>query len=168
MTFTLKLLFLVLIVQVTVCFSQNKTISPFLNIKPFASTRDDVEKIYGKGNFPKYNPYFVNYKTSELSVLISYSTGGCEKKYSIYNVPEWTVIEVNYSFLKNPPKLKDLTKNDKKFKKMPYGDVINQMKFYDQESGIVIYFDRFTKVVDEISIEPSLKEEQKFACKNLK
>lgn len=159
---------LILLFQAINVFSQNKYLEPYLNIKPFYTTRDDVLKIYGEGKFPKYNPYTVWYKTDDLTINVSYSSGGCEKKYSLYDIPEWTVEEISYDFLKTPPRLKDLIKNNKKFKKTPYGDGISQMKYYDEESGITIYFDKFTKEVEEISIGLTLKDKQKFDCDNLK
>ncbi len=100
--------------------------------------------------------------------MTSYSAGGCEKKHALYSLPERTIEEIHYNFLKNPPKLKNLVKTSRKFKKEPYGDVINQMMYYDETSGIFIYFDRFTKEVNGITIKPSLKNKQKFDCANLK
>lgn len=168
MSLIAKILFLILAAQVVVCFAQNKALAPFLNIKPFINTRKDVEKIYGKGEINR-NKYFVTYKHADGLVTVEYAWGGdCQNSYDDWNVPEWTVTEISYSFWQNLTKLKDLIRNNKKFKKTAYGDVIGQMKYYDEESGIVIYFDKFKKKADEIAIKPSIKDEQKFACENLK
>src|SRR5690349_13744325 len=102
-----KTIFLILIIQAAPVFSQTNALDFYLRIKPFASTRDDVEKIYGRGEPHKFSQYTVYYQKPEFNFLVTYSEGGCGKS-SLWNAPEWTVTEIAYGHWKSPPKLKDL------------------------------------------------------------
>ena len=160
-------IFLILIVQTTVCLSQTSALAPYLKIKPFFSTREDVEKFYGKGEF-FINDYFRTYKSNDYQVSVGYSLGGCERKNPIWNIPEWTVTEIYYGRWKNPPKLKDLIGNGKNFKKSYESDVLNHVQYYDEKNGIKILYDEEEKGVLNIKILPSQKDDRKFDCDNLK
>ena len=164
-----KAIFLILVFQITVCWSQTNALAPYLNIKPFFSTRDNVEKIYGQGDDPERNPYIVFYKHANLKILVSYSLGGCkESEYPLYDLPEWTVESIDYKFSENPPKLKDLIRNNKNFKKRINGDATDHIEYYDEESGIIICYESYLKEVHRITLSPSRKDKQKFDCDNLK
>lgn len=156
-----------MVIQATTCFSQSDALKPFLILKPFVNTREDVEKIWGKGSFNQ-NKYFITYKSSDIITSVGYHWGGCEKEYSQWNLPEWSVTDISYNFLKNPPKLNNLIGNNKKFKNKQHGDVLNHIEYYDEERGIHIVYDNYLKEVIHITIKPSLKDEQKFDCDNLK
>lgn len=163
-----KTIFLILVLQVINCFAQTSSeLEKWLQIKLFVNTRDDVEKIYGKGKFGQ-NQYFVSYKTKDFTVSIDYSPGECEIKYSDFNIPEWTVTEVSYNILNNPPKLKDLVGNKNGFKTRQNGDGVNHIQYYDETRGIFIVYDDYLKEVIHITIKPTIKDKQKFACDNLK
>jgi hypothetical protein len=158
-------LLLCILILVSVCLPQRKNnFEKWLKIKIFDASREDVEKLYGKGKIYQ-NKYFVIYKTLDETISVDYSLGGCERQYAIWNVPEWRVTEISYSFGKNSPKLNDLISNKKQFKKRQFGDVINQIEYYDEERGIKILYDNLEKKVYEIIILPSKKYLEKYQCK---
>jgi hypothetical protein len=145
-------------------FSQKKeNISKWLRIKALVSNREDVEKIFGKGEFYQ-NKYFVTYKINDGVVSVGYSLGNCNQVSSILNVPEWTVTDISYDFLKNSPKLKDLIGNKKQFKKRQDGDGINQIEYYDEKRGIFIIYDDNENQVIHIIIRPSKEVKMKYYC----
>jgi hypothetical protein len=144
-------------------FSQSKQgLAKYLRINVLVSTIADVETIYGKGE-TFVNKSVVNYKTSEDAIFVSYSIGNCQSKYPMWNVPDWTVEEVQYTPQKNPPKLKDLMPNKKLFKKRQSDHVIHFIDYYNDEQGITIYYDTLRKVVTGITIRPSLKDQVKYS-----
>lgn len=153
---------------VSLGFSQKKlTLNKYLKIKVFESTREDVEKIYGKGESGS-NPYFVLYKTPDGNVSVGYSYRNCQYEYPMWNVPDWTVEDITYRPFKNPPKLKALISDKSQFKSRQSGDVINHIEYYDDERGISIIYDTSVGKVKDIIIRPSFKDIQKYDCDLIK
>jgi hypothetical protein len=143
---------------------EGKGLQEWLRIKLFKSTRSDVERLYGSSSD---NPvhHFVRYKNSRGSIYVAYSKGGCEAAESpMWDVPEWTVIEVGYTPTKNPPALTELLVNRKRFKVRQAGDVIGHVEYYDEEHGISIVYDKDEREVRNITIKPTLKDQQRYDC----
>lgn len=57
------------------------------------STREDVERIFGKAMDQGY--YTSTYLLAEGNLSVEYSIGNCKSKIG-WNVPEWTVIKIYY------------------------------------------------------------------------
>ena len=140
----------------------------WLNLKVFRSTRRDVENTYGNTE-KKTDEHFSVYEYSEGAVSVEYSYGNCaSSKASIWNVPEWTVVEITYTPWKNPPKLTELIQKKTRFKITRAGDVKNHKKYVDKIRGIAIVYDDWLKQVLDIIIGPSTEDDEKTRCSNLK
>jgi hypothetical protein len=160
----------VIVFAVTSFSQQRETLNNWLKIKVFESTREEVEKIYGKGDEGDNgnNPYVVTYKNSRGITQINYSSGDCKSsKIPLWNVPEWVVTEISYSLSKNPPKLKDIIPDKSQYKRKQAGDVSDHIKYYNDEKGISIIYDKELKEVLNIILEPSLKDKQKYDCDSI-
>lgn len=132
---------------VSAASQESANLAKWLKIKVFESTREDVEKLYGTSNETKY--HFIRYKNSDGTINVDYSKGGCEVVSPMWNVPEWTVIEISYTPWKNPPKLKDLIPDKSRYKRKQAGDVLDHIEYYDEEKGISVIYD---KVSDEVRL----------------
>lgn len=165
--FNFRAAMLVLLTFLTagVNYSQPKnSLSRWLNIKPFIHRQPDVEKLFGRGNFNQ-NKYFITYKTNDFRVSVGYSSGSCGEQYADWNLPEWTVTDVSYKFFENPPKLKDLIDDRRRFAVSQVGDGIHQIQYYDASRGIKILWDNYKKAVEYIVIVPSKQLERKHKCR---
>lgn len=135
----------------------------FLEFSVLTSTKSDVEKIYGKGE-SKSNPYFVTYVASNLRVSVEFAVGDCKSKAPLWNVPEWTIAEITYSFLGERPRLKTLLAGQGSFRARNSGDVLNHVEYYDDVKGISILYDKKGEGVMDVIIRPSAKAIKKFEC----
>lgn len=154
--------FLMFFFTISIFPQKSGNLEKWLKIKIFQSTREDVEKIYGKIDGKNH---FVRYENSDGSVYVDYSKGECKSVISpMWNVREWTVIGVTYTPWKNPPRLKDLIPNRNKYKSRQAGDVANQIEYYDEKEEVSIIYDTASDEVRNIIIRPSKKNEHEFDC----
>ncbi len=133
----------------------------YLKITPAVSTREDVEKLFGKGD---PNSDRITYQIPDITIIVQYSFGDCSKRARIWAISEGIVEYVYYSFRENEPRLKDILLEKSKFKKREVGDVIGQFEYYNDESGISVIYLKGEKRVADIIIEPTLKQKKRFAC----
>jgi hypothetical protein len=143
----------------------NKKLEKYLKIKALINNREDVEKLYGKGDVGKVNKYFVWYEILDMAILVDYVSKPCNPIYPLWNVPEWTVEEIRYTPQKKLPKLKDLMPDMTGYIARPGGDVPDHIDYYNAEKGISIGYDKYTKRVSSIGITATLSDEEKFKCK---
>ena len=162
-----RLLILLIIVFTTPSLSlaqASENLSEWLKLKVFVNTREDVEKVYGKGEDFALGKL---YQTPEGNVYVQYSGGeNCTSStMTIWNVVEGKITELDYSPSKNPPKLKELGLNKSGFKKRQYGtDVPDHIEFYNDEKGISVIYDKSIKEIINIIIRPSNKDKLKYSC----
>lgn len=137
----------------------------WLEIKPFISTKKEVDKMFLKG-IPGLNyKYLVHYKSSYGGASVEYSSGNCtyavDKKVKI---PEWTVIKVTYYTDDDAPELKGFLKALGTYKTGQKGAVIDHIYYSNEEKGISIIYNKITRNIQEIHISPSPKQENQYSC----
>lgn len=161
-------LIIILFIQAALCLHANAQVSSipheWRKIKVLSSNRADVERLYGKAS---QESYFVKYTDDRGSVYISYSKGDCRSSSSpMWNVPEWTVIEVGYTPWKKPPKLKELIKkqHESRFVSRPHGDTRGFTEYVDEKSGFKIVYDDDLKEVRNVILRPARGMSEKYNC----
>lgn len=150
--------------SVTSSFAQSRLIAEkYLKITPTVSMRDDVEKLFGKGNAAHHN---VLYQTDADSVVsVEYSYGDCNSGAKVWGIPEWTVEEIYYVPREEKPlRLRDVIFDFSKFKKRQSGDVLVHIDYYNEDAGITVGYDKKEKTVNEIIIYPTLEQKRRLAC----
>lgn len=108
----------------------------------FQSTRADVEKLLGK---PVGQYYGVTYKLKDgILYLTYYDFDHCQARYGYdaeWNLPEWTVIEIEY-MPDHPPKLASLHLDLKKFRtEHDSPDVPELVSYINDEEGVDYTFE---------------------------
>lgn len=162
--FLLKLLnvtSIVIILAVSLNAQKKENLENWQKIKVLVSNREQVEKLYGKAKDNQHNVY---YQTPEGLVLIEYTKGDCKIAKSLWNVPEWTVTRVSYGLDKKHIKLKDLKLDKKQYSHKQSGDAAGIFQFYSAEKGIMITYNKNTKIIEYLILFPSAKDRKLFAC----
>jgi hypothetical protein len=139
----------------------------FENIKPMISTREDVEKLYGKGEEKWAGWVWYYFDDENLSVV--YGDGKCRGfSWTPYNwlAPKDTVIIVDVNFLKDR-KLSDLKKKKAKLKKLKFTHAYDTPagSYADDENGVSFYVSFDVKEWNSITYYPSAKYSQTL-CKD--
>lgn len=141
------------------------SLNDWLKIKPFISTKEEVDKMFLKGTPGLKYKYLVHYKTSYGGVSVEYSSGSCtyavDKKVKI---PEWTVIKVTYYTEDGAPELKGFLTALGTYKTKQESDVIDHIYYYNEEKGISIIYNKNTRNIMEIHISPISKQEKQYSC----
>lgn len=130
------------------------------SIEPLFSTREDVIKVFGQ-NLDNEKDYLEYYELDGGRMSVQYSTGRCIRKVEdgaekIYgwNVPEWTVIDMNFTLKRrvNPKKL-NLKYSD--FRSYEVNDVPGAMVY--ENDGLGFDFSVYKGKISDITFRPSNK-----------
>ena len=140
-----------------------QSVEDFLRLAPLQNTKTDVETAFGKGSSAN-NPYVVTYRKGGLRITVDYALGDCRSGLSPWNVPEWTITEITYSFLSEKPKLKRLLRNRKQFRTRQAGDVLNHIEYYDDIAGVSVLYDTKVEGVMDIVLRPAAARADTFEC----
>src|SRR4029078_7767403 len=146
--------------------------SPWTKIRVFESNLSDVERLFGdarnkearivQGEIkPNYRRI---YDLPNAVAFVTYSRVKCDSAQPLWNVPEWTVIEVQYSPDEGTEKLKDLLAGMKRYKSKQAGDVETHTEYYSDELGISVVYDNEINEVLHITLYPSEKMKLSYDC----
>ena len=145
--------------------AQNLIAEKYLKVKPGISTREDVEKIFGKHYANGYDKYTAYYRSNEVVFSVYYSDGKCNLEYDDWNLSEWTVEGVYINVTDGHElRLKDVILKLSKFKKQYVGDVIGQMEYSNENAGISIIYFKTSKTVQDMEIALTPEQKKNFAC----
>lgn len=150
---SLNILFFILISAFNLTVeAQNNILDRIKNIKAIASTRDDVEKVLGKGEDRDFRTVF-HYDKETVEIL--YSSGRCTAGWL---APKDTVIEIDITFL-DDRKLARLTKKVDlaKLRISNAYDRGGERMYRDDENGVRYYVDVFEKKWESVTFYPSTK-----------
>ncbi|HEY0429706.1 MAG TPA: hypothetical protein VGC76_18130 [Pyrinomonadaceae bacterium] len=162
-------LILVIVLSSNFYTQSSLSLDYWLKITPLKNNKESVENMFLKGREGINNKYIVSYDAYYGVALVEYSTGDCKDGIvKLWNVPEWTVIEVTYLTQDDPPKLKGLLKDLGNYKTRTAGDQTDQVEYYNEKMGISITYSLTTKTVMEISVKPSFTQREKYDCSLVK
>lgn len=164
--FLLLFFFVILGVCVVKARAQSGSIAEkFLRIIPGESTRKDVEKIFPETKSEAFlGKHNVDFQDGEIEIGVEYSIGRCGaySEPDFGKFPEWTVIEVWYTWSGDERiPLKDIILNRKRFKKKPIGHVPVHRYYIEEETGIEVIYDTKRKTVIDIFLKPAAKFKEK-------
>ncbi|MCW5958864.1 MAG: hypothetical protein KIS76_01810 [Pyrinomonadaceae bacterium] len=142
-------------------------------IKIFLSTKDEVEQLFGKSQNNEFRvlkgeqtpTYARIYELADATVFVVYSSGGCEKNPELWDVSEWTVLEIEYSPNEDTIKLIDILPDKTRYKSKQAGDVVDHIEYFDDQRGVSITYDKFLDQVLHIKFYPSEHERKLRDCK---
>ena len=134
----------------------------YLSMVPGVSTRNDVEKLLGRGDPARH---VWDYKTSNGLVTVNYSYGDCTSGGRDWATLEWTVESVGFS-ISDPLPLKKVILDLTKFRRKKEGDVVGNVTYYNDEAGISVVYDTFKKSVVDIDLLPRFLIRKHLACRN--
>lgn len=148
-----------------------KQYESFKKIKLFASTKEDVEKLFKysrKKESSKVNgSEEVQYYLKDAVLTVSYSTGKCasgNNNFKGYDVDEGLVIRIDLFFYKYP-KLSSFKLNMKTFETYKSYDS-GAMKFYNDDTGLE--FEGSKTHVISVSLNPTEPQRRLYDCVNLR
>ena len=140
--------------------AQDSILDRLKELKPMISTREDVEKLLGKG---EDRDVWTTYRYDKETVDITYSDGKCVKGWL---APKDIVIEIYINFL-DDRKLSELTKKVK-LKKLRIShayDSAGEKMYHDDKNGVEYNVNYFDKTWSSIAFYPSANYSQS-RCKN--
>lgn len=147
-----------------------KWFSKLNQIKLLTTTRQEVEKLFGypeitytsKGRWNET----IEYKLKEGQLSVDYSLEKCsETNKDGYDVDKDVVIDI-YMDLKEDVSISKLGLDLSKFEKSAISDLVGVFTYTNDDSG-----ERFTGTLQKISDftrSPSIPQEEKYKCSNLK
>jgi len=141
----------------------------YLKITPYVSTLEDVTRIYGEGHHlikGREDFLSIDYTINDnIEVSIDYFRD-CNQSEKPENERTWIVEEVFFSFehdLKLKPEDIYIDKND--FTACPYGDVVGQIIYFNEEDTIQFTFLRLADAVSDLSVMATEENKQRYKCK---
>lgn len=138
----------------------------YLKVKPTISTREDVERLYGK---EPVKHFYALYETKDAIIEIEYSEGDCDTDDYKWSVPKWVVKEVDI-FFKDHTKIRinDVIEKRSSFTKRQEGDVLNHIYYSNSDRSIVVIYDKQSKIVEGIILLPTKEQIECHRCKKTK
>jgi hypothetical protein len=112
-------------------FAQDDLLARVASIKPFVSSRSDVQNLLGKGSIEENSVWYYG---SEVSIGIDFSNGKCSGGWL---VPKDKVVEITVNFLEYR-KLSELKKRVdlSKLRKRESLDNLGEKYYFDDQKGI--------------------------------
>jgi len=150
----LKIVFFLVILTLSIAFTAKKEFE-WNKIVPMETTREEVEKLFGKGK--EIGTDEVRYDLKEGILIVNYSDGVCESDdEEDWNAQTGLVLNLEFNF----EDLKDFGKfgiDKTKLKKNSLGECTPQLKEYvDEEKGIS--YELFEKEEDSLGEVQSIKK----------
>jgi hypothetical protein len=146
--------------------SQDAIEKGWKGIRPLKSTKQDVEKVVGERMPWSVARHSATYKTTGGIVSVLYSSGKCDGSSPSWQVPEFTVVRIDFSpDYPNPHKFTDLKLSLDKFeKRLDPGSV--HLVFYTSEvNGVSLTVDSSDDTVRNFGYFPEAKFDR-LKCKN--
>lgn len=168
-TFAPCFLLLILLVASVFSASGQALEKGWRGLLPLISTKQNVEKIFGKPENVDDNGYH-NYSLDGYFVQVNYSTDPCRPNQygrGKFNVEQDTVLDVRIH-VKKELLLTELDYDRKPYYKDTSGDLLNVYDYRSRETGINITVGirdgKGTEYVGRITYRPSEKLRSQFAC----
>lgn len=151
--------------------AQNRLIANrYLDIIPGVSTKENVERRFPEARAIEFDgKHMIDFRVGDLVVGITYSIGKCGA-FAIPDwgkFPEWTVIEVMYSWWEDSNvRINEVILDKRRFKKTQTSDVIVHVDYRNAEAGLMVTYNTKHKFVEGIKLTPALAFNERYQCKN--